>query len=352
MPTRLGWTLLTLLAGIAFAAINTGNNLLYLLVGIGLAAFAVSSFAAGRGLGRLTLELSRPEEIVALERTSLVFTLRHRGGRAASPAVHCTLLASSVPLPPFSLPSIPAGGSLVRFVGATFPRRGRVLIDRIRLETTDPFGLITRSVKPRLHDGSPASVSNPQHRAARRAQRSGGSGAADLLVYPAPSSPAEAETARGESRSERVSRRVGDGLELHQIRAARFDDDSRHLDWRATARVGELMVKECLEEGATQLTLVFDPSAPVDSPAVRGRFEALVSEAAALVWRCADRNLPLRFIAPENEFRDLDPPGGHRPILDYLAQVEPTFGPASALLPDLEGEPGIVRLAIGRGDAA
>jgi len=325
MPTRLGWTLLALLGGIAFAAINTGNNLLYLLVGIGLAALLVSGFVAGREIAGLTLEISHPEEIVAREPTSLVLTVQHPGRGEASPALRCTLPAALGGTAPFSLPPVPAGGSLVRFIPTVFPRRGRIRLDRVRLETSDPFGLVTRR---------------------RLLGRE-----LEVLVYPSPSDAEAADEALGENSSELISRRVGEGLELHQIRAARSDDDSRHLDWRATARVGELMVKECLEEGAARLTIVFDPGAPADSPAVRARFEALVSHAATLVWRCADVRRPLRFIAPEKEFRDLDPPGGHRPILDYLAQVDPTFGPARPLAPDLDAEPGVVRLALG-GEAA
>jgi uncharacterized protein (DUF58 family) len=322
MPTRLGWTFLALLGGIAFAAINTGNNLLYLLVGIGLAALMVSGFAAGRGIAGLALEISHPEEIVARERTSIVLTVRHTGRAGASPALRCTLPIANAQLEPFSLPPVPAGGSLVRFIPALFPRRGRVRLDHVRLQTSDPFGLVTRR-RSLAHE-------------------------LEVIVYPSPSDPEAQDGTLGEDSSELISRRVGEGLELHQIRPARSDDDSRHLDWRATARVGELMVKECLEEGAARLTIVFDPWAPAESPVVRGRFEALVSDAAALVWRCADGRTPLRFIAPEREFHDLDPPGGHRPILDYLAQVAPVFDPAGPLVPDLEGEPGVVRLGLRR----
>jgi len=320
MPTRLGWTLLALLGGIAFAAINTGNNLLYLLIGIGLAALLVSAYAAGRGMAGLSVEISHPQEIVARERTSLVLTLRHAGRGRPSPALRCALPVAAAGREPLSLPPLPAGGSLVRFIPALFPQRGRVRLDHIKLETSDPFGLVTRR---------------------RRLARD-----LEILVYPFPSDPDAADAALGASRSDLISRRVGEGLELHQIRPARSDDDSRHLDWRATARVGELMMKECLEEAAARLTIVFDPVAPADSPSARDRFEALVSHAAALVWRCADLRTPLRFIAPGREFDDLDPPGGHRPILEYLAEVAPVFGPVRPLAPDLEGEPGVVRLAL------
>ena len=55
--------------------------------------------------------------------------------------------------------------------------------------------------------------------------------------------------------------------------------------------------------------------------------------------------MPFRFLAPEREFPMVDPPGGHRPVLEYLAVVGPEvrseewdFGP------DLEGASAVVRL--------
>jgi uncharacterized protein (DUF58 family) len=214
MPTRLGWTLLALLGGIAFAAINTGNNLLYLLVGIGLAALLVSGLAAGRGIAGLALEISHPEEIVARERTSIVLTVRFSGRGGASPALRCRLPAADAQLEPFSLPPIPAGGSLVRFIPAVFPRRGRVVRPRPRRDG-DPFRLVTRR---------------------RRRARP------QVVVYPSPSDQEAADGDPGKDSSDLISRRVGEAG-LHQIRPARSDDDSRHLGWRQPARVGELMVK-------------------------------------------------------------------------------------------------------------
>ena len=90
MPTRLGWTLLALLGGIAFAAINTGNNLLYLLVGIGLAALLVSGYAAGRGMAGVSVELSHPEELRLRLRWLAILSASYPGKLAASGGIHDT----------------------------------------------------------------------------------------------------------------------------------------------------------------------------------------------------------------------------------------------------------------------
>ena len=320
MPTRLGWGFLLLLGGISFAAVNTGNNLLYLLVGIGLATLGVSTLSGGRALRQLDAEVSAPEEILASEPTAFVLTLRNRHPRLGSPAVLARLRPPGPSLPPIAVAPLIPGDAATRFLSARFPRRGLFSSGRLTLETTEPFGLVRR----------------------RRRLLPGG----EFFVYPAPANldAIYQEEAVGH-RGDRSTRRIGEGLELHQIRPYQFDDDSRHIDWRASARLEQLMVKEFLEEGVERLTIAFDPGLPEDTPSGRRSFEREVSLAAALIYRCGARGVPFRFLAPEREFPMVDPPGGHRPVLEYLAVVGPEvrseewdFGP------DLEGASGVVRL--------
>jgi uncharacterized protein (DUF58 family) len=322
MPTRLGWALLLLLAGIGFAAVNTGNNLLYLLLGVGLAAMAVSSVAGGRALRRIDAEVTYPEEILASDPTAFILTVRNRDRRWASPAVRARLWSGTVSLPEVALAPLPPSGSATRFVPARFPRRGLYPAGRLTLETTGPYGLTRR----------------------RRRVRPGG----EFFVYPAPHALDEVEPLEGRpDRGDRAARRVGEGLELRQIRPYEFEDDSRHIDWRATARLDDLMVKEFLEEGAEQVVIAFDPAVDRDDEPTRRRFEREVSVAAALVLRCGARRLPFRFLAPGREFHAVDPPGGHRPVLEYLATVQPVASPgAPPFGADLLGTPGLVRLGV------
>ncbi len=322
MPTRLGWGFLLLLGGIAFAAINTGNNLLYLLVGICLAAMIISFAAGGRMLARLRGEVTAPDEILARDPTTLIVTLRNVHPRGASPAVEVRVRAEAIRFSPLRFAPLLPGASGTRFVAARFPRRGIVRGVRLTLRTSDPFGLV------------------------RRRRRLAAAG--EFLIYPAPGRLAEPEERSGHRRGDMPARRVGEGLELHQIRPYRFEDDSRHIDWPATARLGELMVKEFLEEGADRLVIVFDPRVKrLDEPTLSS-FEREVSRATALILRCGERRTPLGFIAPGREFPEIDLPGGHRPALEYLATILPVAGVRDApLAPELRGMPGVVHLGEG-----
>jgi len=279
---------------------------------------AVSFVAGGRALGLLRAEVTFPEEILAADPTSLILTLHNPSSRRYSAAASARLRAGGQRLPGVRFGSLAPGGSATRFVPTRFPWRGLVRGVRLALETTDPFGLVRR----------------------RRHLRIRG----EFFVYPAPSPPGEVDDLGRHGRGDLPARRIGEGIELHQIRRYQLEDESRHIDWRATARLGEVMVKEFLEERAEHLVIVFDPAVATLNAPTRSRFEQQVSLATALVIRCCERRTPLGFIAPDREFREIDPPGGHRPVLEYLATVQPAVGMAASLAPELEGMPGLVRL--------
>ncbi len=54
--------------------------------------------------------------------------------------------------------------------------------------------------------------------------------------------------------------RIGNGLEFASIREYRDFDDTRRIHWPATARTGQLMLKEFEQTGAVRVTLFFDLS--------------------------------------------------------------------------------------------
>ncbi len=320
MPTRLGRGLLMLLGGIAFAALNTGNNLLYLLLGLCLAAMALSALAGRRALSRVTLDLSYPEEILAGEPTAMVVLLSNPHPRALSPgvSVHIGGRAAKLDVPPLM-----PGASRTSFVTAEFPRRGLFRADSVQLTTCDPLGLMRR--------------------------RRNLTAAGNYYVFPAPLALASPQQALAHERGEAPTRRVGEGLELHQMRDYQWSDDSRHIDWRATARTDRLMVKEFLETNTEHLLLIFDPTVDRLDALVRERFEEQVSLATTAVLRCADERTGFRFLAPDCEFSEVDPPGGHRQVLEYLATVEPQVAPdTEPFAAELDGRPGVIRLGLPR----
>lgn len=320
MPTRLGWGLLMLLGGVAFAALNTGNNLLYLLLGLCFATMACSALAGRSALSRVTLSLSYPEEILAGEPTAMVVMLGNPHARALSPALSVRIGREAAEL---DVPPLMPGASRTAFVSTEFPRRGLFPASTVQLTTCDPLGLMRRQRHLTF--------------------------AGEYYVFPAPLTLDSPEQSLAHQRGEAPTRRSGEGLELHQIRDYQWDDDSRHIDWRATARVNRLMVKEFLETDAEHLLLVFDPTVDRLDSHITERFEEQVSLATAAVLRCLDERTGFRFLAPDRQFSEVDPPGGHRPVLEYLATVQPRVAPESEpFAMELDGQPGVIRLSLPR----
>ncbi len=320
MPTRLGWGLLLLLGGVAFAALNTGNNLLYLLVGLCLAAVAVSVVAGGRALRRLGLDVSYPKEILAGEPMALVLVLENRHLRMGSPNVLLRPLGTQH-RQTLQVGPIQPGESRTCFLPMRFSERGLFPFGPIQLTTSDPLGLTRR------------------HRTIRPK--------GDFFVFPSPLPIADPEDSLAHQRGDAPARRIGEGLELHQMRDYQWSDDARSIDWRATARTGHLMVKEFLETHAEHLLLIFDPSVEALNEETRQRFEQQVSLATAAILRCVEERTPFRFMAPDTALLEVDPPGGHHPALEYLATVMPQLAQDTApFAEELDGMPGVIRLGL------
>lgn len=86
------------------------------------------------------------------------------------------------------------------------------------------------------------------------------------------------------------SRFKGRGMAFSESRAFADGDDPRHVDWLATARSGDLFVKQFVEERELTLLLVLDVSASMTTGS-RGRLRrALAAEVAAVLALSASRN--------------------------------------------------------------
>lgn len=116
-------------------------------------------------------------------------------------------------------------------------KRGKYTVGPVRLIVHDLFGLYTL-----------ASVDEQRH---------------EFYVYPPPFQVVEFPF-QGEAQSftfgQFVSSRLGAGMEFASVREFRERDQTRDIHWQATARRGQLMVKEFDQTGAVQVNLFFDLS--------------------------------------------------------------------------------------------
>jgi uncharacterized protein (DUF58 family) len=333
--TRVGvvYVLVTLVIGIA--ALNTGNNLLYIVVAAMLAAILVSGIASAWVLRWLRLDVRLPEHVFAgrpvhgrivlqnPRRLLPSFSIRVVSTRKKRKKVvkqwqwESTTFAfpfnrpreeqwlrlpdrrlrrvSVIPEPPgifhgmAYFPYLPPKSELSAELDLNFEQRGLYREDSLGLATGFPFSFLTKT----------------RHITLQR----------EVLVYPRIQPANEFMEILPRVRGEWESFVRGRGAELYRIREYEPEDSARHVDWKATAKSGSLKVREFAREDERKLCIVFDnPEAGLISERA---YEHAVDLTASLAWHFSEQEAEVSFmICGAERTRDL-----HQ-FLAQLAVVE------------------------------
>ena len=254
--TRLGRWYVALTIGIGLAAINTGNNLLFLVLGLLLSSIVVSGLLSETSLRgvRVTRRLPASASVGAPALVGLVA----RNGKPRAPSVGLTLRENGGDV---------AGHGLLLLLGAgrteevsyrfTPERRGLHRFDQLEVATRAPFGLFEKS-RP---------LAAP----------------AELVVFPRRIAPPAREPRQLAREGERSTGRAGHGLEVHALRDHRPGEDARSIHWRSSARAGKLIGIDREQERRRQVCVVLD-----HRRASGAALETAVERAAALFERELD----------------------------------------------------------------
>src|ERR1700730_12997347 len=124
-PTRDGWWCLFVVIGLGVAAINTGNNLLYLLVSLLLSLIVVSGVLSEQSMRGLRLEANVPEEIFAQAPALFGAVLANRKRWLTSYSITLELLVRGESTRFIYLPRLEAGRDRLLTWEETLPSRGR-----------------------------------------------------------------------------------------------------------------------------------------------------------------------------------------------------------------------------------
>jgi uncharacterized protein (DUF58 family) len=115
-------------------------------------------------------------------------------------------------------------------------------------------------------------------------------------------------------------------------------DDYRHLHWKATAKTGELMIKEFAREKGRMFWIHFNPQRHYSTaPGDKELFEAGVSVAASLAYHGRSDGLKMIFSAPGLRLAPDGKADHFKDFLDYLAEVKPARGFMSDKSTSLDG---------------
>jgi uncharacterized protein (DUF58 family) len=329
--TREGKVYLIVILVIGIAALNTANNLLFIILAAMLAAVVVSGVASAAVLRRLELEVAVPQNAFAGRPVAVRVKLRNprlwipsfsvkvlapAGKKKTRPGLEWQKTRFVFPkqqqwleLPDYTLrrksplplaPEILTQPVYFTFVAPrttaeaqvelVFPHRGQYAQDSFSLATRFPFSFLTKSRKVQLER--------------------------ELLVYPALLEPPDFLDVLPRITGEFVSYVRGRGSELYRIREHTQQDMARYVDWKATAKTGSLKVREFAREDERQLRVVFDNPEPAKVSAAA--YERAVSLAATLACHFARENVALSFAgAGYRGGQDLDD------FLRYLALIQP-----------------------------
>jgi uncharacterized protein (DUF58 family) len=325
--TREGGIYLGIIVIVAVAALNTGNNLLFLILACLLSSILVSGVVSHIGLTGLELEFEIPEHIFAGLPTALRLTLHNL--KWAFPSFSISAVDSSAVkslkegatasghkngriLPcPLYIPYLGRRSGASAQVDVTFPHRGRYAQDGFRVSTGFPFGLLRKSREVPL----------------RR----------EVLVLPNIQPTEEFYEILPLISGEVESPHKGRGHDLYVIRDYRQTDTARHVDWKATAKLQQLKVREFTREDERRVALVFDTRLPAVDGQLLARFEKAVSFCACLAWHFYEISAQLRFISENFETPMASAGDVVYPVLESLALVQPVF--ASGSPPSLVAPP-------------
>ena len=281
-----GGIFIIILVVVAFAAWNTGNNLLFLVFSLLCSSLFVGSIAARASLRDLRVSARFPDHIFAEEAAPVIVTLRN--AKRVLPSFSIMVEArgpvepeqrsvrrrtrfSKRPLAYFSY--IPRHAAAEQRVEQLFERRGHVLINGFELSTRFPFGFF-------------------RFRRRLRARN------VDIVVYPKPQPVGDELHLLPTYAGRLASSRRGVGQDLFSLRDYQPQDDLRHIDWKATARSRNLTVREFTAEDERRVTIVLDTRdlTKTDQETFLPRFEAGVIQAASLLKHFIDERSDVRLV--------------------------------------------------------
>ena len=290
-PTREGWWCLAVTLGLGVTAMNTGNNLLYLLESMVLALIVASGVLSEQSVRGVHVEPVLPEEIFAGTPCAIGARVRNTKTRLASFSIALERPGTAERLA--YLTRLGPGEERLVAWEETLPRRGRHRLSGARPVTRFPFGLFVK--------------------AARAAA------APEVIVYPRRVSPPPALVRQAGGAGFASARRRGRGDELHELRAYRTGDDPRLIHWRVTARTGAMTVRELEAQTARDTCLVLRGDGRRDPE----RLEQALAEAAAAAGALMKQGARVALVGP-----GIEVPLGHgrghaRRLLTALALFDP-----------------------------
>ncbi|MBV8544520.1 MAG: DUF58 domain-containing protein [Acidobacteria bacterium] len=295
--TRIGTSFVIFTVVIGFAAINTGNNALYIGLSLMLGCLLLSGIASKDGLKQLVVEFDGVDEAWAMHPAHGRLRIRNRS-RIWN--VRDVIVTSDELAAPLSLPLIKRREEIVVHAMFSFRRRGLTHLTRVDLYTRFPFGFFLKKRRPRL--------------------------TGDVVVFPRllgdDISRDRFRPNRGDLQS---ANRIGGGTDIHSFRDYVRGDSLRRVHWKKSASLGRWIIKQTEVETGQSVHIVVDPYRPPEVS--EESFEEMISEAATFLDDALRSGLEVAFSIPHVTMRsDRD---GAASMFRALALLEAAHEPVA-----------------------
>lgn len=276
---------------VGFAAMNTGNNLLYLLLGAMLGFIAISGWLSEQAIRGLRIERQLPRAVRVGQRLRIGYSVRNHKKHLPSLAVE--IAEGALPGRAF-LAHVPPDGVAPARSFNRFVRRGVYRLGTVTLSTGFPFGLFRKERDIELPD--------------------------EVVVWPRSDRPVRAPVTGGGRvpRTGSAARGAkGHRGEYRSLRAYRPGDDPRDIHWRSSARLREPVLREYEQDGAETRWICLDlRAAPGDAA------EVAVEAAASLAAQAVTEGRSFALVAGDALVDPGEGSGQLERVLDVLARVD------------------------------
>jgi uncharacterized protein (DUF58 family) len=313
--TREGWFYFAAVIVVVFAAVNTANNLLYMVLSALLAVLLLSGFLSALNFRFLKMTARLPTHCFAREPFPISVQV-HNHKRI---------------FPTFSLQIQPCAESAFRFSTFYVPvvrhqkhtsdmgqamlsSRGRYVLGKVNASSRYPFGFFVKDLDYPVD--------------------------AECICYPEiiPQEQMNLSVMDIQGSNQRFER--GFGHDLYMIRDYLPSDSARHVHWKASAKTSILKTREYAAEESQRVVLAFDR---FGHPGDIDKFEQLVSYTASLAYHFVQAGIEVAFVSDDWESAQGNSQTVLDSILQYLALVQIS---AAAAAPGLRGTDGAISLSL------
>lgn len=299
--TKVGTSYLAATIVLIVAAVNTGNNALYVGVALMLGSLLLSGIASKGGLKRLRAEIAGMDEVWA--------------GRAAHGTLHLrndsriwnvrdVVLTSKAFAEPVLVPLLQRRSTAAVDASFLFNRRGLAHVETVDSYTRYPFGFFLKKRRLRV--------------------------TSEVLVYPYIFAGEDArDQFEPRSGEENVANRPGPGSEIHSFREYARGDSLRQVHWKKSASLGRWIMKQTDAEASTSVHVVVDPYQP--KGVTEEQLERMISEAATFVYQAVERGFDVTLSLPALTVRTRQHESA-APLFRALALMEATREPVHQVM--------------------